>query len=156
MVYIFYNKTKKVYLIRPLLPMNRFEVFQLSRFWKLPLLIDVTNKFKNLKRNRLRYQILPTLKFFFNPKIESALCRFIETTNFEKRYFNIQFQRIKYYFQIQKIINFKSFRFKIYKKEFFNFFPDEVKALIYQYLLKTYFQHGSSYEIFFLLRNNLK
>nr|WEM32125.1 hypothetical protein [Ostreobium sp. TRHA14-720] len=156
MVYIFYNKIKKVHLIRPLLHINRLEVCQLSRFWKLPLLIDVTNKFKNLKRNRLRYQILPSLKIFFNPKIESALYRFIETANFEKRYFNIQFERIKYYFQIQKIKNLKSKHFKIYKKEIFNFFPYEVQKLIYQYLLKNYFQKGLSYEIFFLLRNNLK
>lgn len=142
MIYIFYKKHNKIYLIRPLLKINRFEIFKLSCFWKLPIFVDLTNNLLNFRRNRLRQQIFPILKFFFNPKLEMAINRFIETANFEKNYFQHQLYKINHFLKIQKIKN----------QKFFIYLPYVIKKLMYQHLFFFYFKDNLSYEIDYLLK----
>lgn len=164
MIYIFYKKTKKIYLIRPLLIINRLESLQLAIFWKLPIYIDATNKITKFKRNRLRHQIYPIMKTFFNPKLDIAIIRFIKTANFEKKYFNRQFYGFKKLFQLYKLRMLSLKKTQIINKQFFNYFPDGIQKLIYKNLFLFYFPDGLASEFNCLLKlkivetsvNNLK
>ena len=150
MIYLFYKKTRKLCLIRPILTINRVESLKLTLFWKLPIFIDSTNKITSFRRNRLRHQICPVIKIFFNPKLEIAIFQFAQTANFEKKYFNSQFYGIKKLFQLHKLKIFNSK--KIQTRQVFNYFPDEIQKLIYKNLLLFYFQNGLLNELNCLLK----
>lgn len=152
MVYIFYKKSKKIYLIRPLLIINRVEVLKLSFFWKLPLFVDLTNNLINFRRNRLRNQIFPILKIFFNPKIELAIDQFIKTANFEKNYFNYQLYKIKKFLKIQKLKNLSSKNRQMNNTKLLMYLPEDLKKLIYKHLLFFYFKDSLSYEFDFIIK----
>ena len=85
MVTRFANKKSKV--SRPLLKMHRFEIRQFIRFWKLPVYSDQSNKKTNFSRNRVRKQLMPTLRVFFNPQIDTVLLNFAEIRKCEQSYF---------------------------------------------------------------------
>ena len=72
---------------RPLLNVQRAEITQFVVFWKLPIYPDQSNKKTNLLRNKIRKQIMPTLRIFFNPQIDSALTNFARITSNEQLYF---------------------------------------------------------------------
>lgn len=80
---------KKVFLIkkehsnllkitRPLIIKTRFDTKNICISWRLPLFFDETNEEKKYARNRLRKQIIPTFRFFFNPKIDLSLYNYLE------------------------------------------------------------------------------
>ena len=85
MVTRFVNKSSKV--SRPLLKMHRFEIREFIRFWKLPIYSDQSNKKTNFSRNKVRKQLMPTLRVFFNPQIDTVLLNFAETRKCEQLYF---------------------------------------------------------------------
>lgn len=78
---ITYKKYKKTTLIRPLLVLSRVETKTLCNFWNLPIFPDKTNLQLKYRRNRIRYQLLPTLKLLFNPKVDNVLLEFSKITN---------------------------------------------------------------------------
>lgn len=80
-------------VLRPLITKTRFQIKNISKNWKLPVFPDQTNEKTKYSRNRLRKQILPTLRFFFNPKIDFILSRYNEILNIEEIYIeNIIFE----------------------------------------------------------------
>ena len=81
----FANKSSKV--SRPLLKMHRFEIRQFICFWKLPIYSDQSNKKTNFSRNKIRKQLMPTLRIFFNPQIDTVLLNFAEIKKCEQSYF---------------------------------------------------------------------
>nr|YP_009258461.1 tRNA(Ile)-lysidine synthetase [Netrium digitus]ANI25546.1 tRNA(Ile)-lysidine synthetase [Netrium digitus] len=92
---ISYIKTKKYYfctfyfslsLIRPLLNITGTELYCFARECNLPIWIDLTNKNLKIRRNRIRHQLLPYLRKFFNPKIDQALAKWVEIVNAENIY----------------------------------------------------------------------
>lgn len=83
-----YPKKKVVYFIRPILFLYRYEIFQLLKCYKFPLLIDRTNFQVQYFRNRIRYQLLPVLRFYLNPQIDLTLSRFLEIFFIEVEYLN--------------------------------------------------------------------
>jgi hypothetical protein len=73
------KKTKKFFFYsRPLLNLTRYEIKHICQVFNLPILPDKTNQFVFYTRNRLRKQLLPLLRIFFNPKIEKHLFQFAE------------------------------------------------------------------------------
>ena len=109
----------------------------------------------NFRRNRLRYQILPIIRTFFNPKIDDALFRFGEIVNIEKNYFNSQLYETKNFFKIQKI-NFLNSKFKKLKnKKFFTYLPNNLQKKIYRQFFIFRFKNITFTEIDSLLRLNL-
>ena len=72
---------------RPLLNVQRFEIRQFILFWKLPIYPDQSNEQTNLLRNKIRKQLMPTLRILFNPQIDRALTNFTEITKDEQLYF---------------------------------------------------------------------
>lgn len=153
MKYIFYQKTKKIQLIRPIICLNRFEIFKLSKFWNLPVNIDSTNKLTIFRRNRLRNQILPILKFFFNPKIEKAISRFIKDLNLDQFYFNNQLKQHINLIQIYRIQFKKSKLKKI--NYFFSYLPINLQKKMFKQILKIYLKEITSTEIDLILELNI-
>lgn len=78
-------KTTGFSINRPLLTKSRFSIQQICTNWKLPLFPDITNKENFYHRNRLRQQLLPILRFFFNPKIDFILLRYSKVAETEEQ-----------------------------------------------------------------------
>ena len=72
---------------RPLLNVHRFEIRQFVRFWKLPIYSDQSNQKTNYLRNKVRKQLIPTLRIFFNPQLDTVLLNFVEIQKNEQLYF---------------------------------------------------------------------
>lgn len=102
----FNKNVTKFFLIRPVLYLNRFEIKKIVILWKLPLYPDKSNKEKLYYRNRIRKHLLPTLRFFLNPQIDTTLTQFTDIILAEQNYLHIVTNRLKYEFLIQKNKNF--------------------------------------------------
>ena len=152
--YIFYKKQKKIKLKRPNLALNRIETFKLSIFWNLPIILDSTNQLMSFKRNKLRYQVLPILKLFFNPKLEEALIKFILELNLEKKYFSQKIKESEYFIQLYRLKYKKKNINKL--KIFFDYLPLSLKKQIYKKILYFYLKNVTYNEINFLLKFNIK
>ena len=63
----------KVHLVRPLLLSTRSNTSGACRFWQLPIYPDSTNQEVRHLRSRVRKQLLPAIRFLFNPKVDRAL-----------------------------------------------------------------------------------
>ena len=81
-------RRKNCIFVRPFLSLSRFETGKMCLFWKLPVYPDRSNQRVHFLRNRVRKQLLPTIKLFFNPQIENVLLQFAEITLAEDDYMN--------------------------------------------------------------------
>lgn len=86
------KKEKKVFgsifLLRPLIETTRFDLKKLCQIWRLPIYPDVTNQNLISTRNRIRLQLLPILRFFFNPQIDTIFAQFAQISLQEQDYLN--------------------------------------------------------------------
>ena len=79
------NCGKGYYIVRPLLSISRIELNKICYFWKLPIYPDKSNQKVKFFRNRVRGQLLPIIKLFFNLNIENIflqLGKIIETEDY--------------------------------------------------------------------------
>lgn len=81
-------------LVRPFLSLPRFDLKKLCISWKIPLFPDQSNQKVKYQRNRIRKQLLPTLRFFFNPQIDTVLYQFIDIIKNEEEYISFITARI--------------------------------------------------------------
>ena len=150
---IFYKKRKKISLIRPLLILNRFQTLKVCAFFIFPINIDSTNKLVNFRRNRLRIQILPLFKVFFNPRVDMAIDKAISIMACENNYFK---NHLKY---VEKYIKVKKFKFKTLKRikerQWLCFLPEALQKKIYKQLLTSRFKSLTFSEIDFLFKVNV-
>jgi tRNA(Ile)-lysidine synthase len=90
----FYQKLKidveirSLELVRPLLKVTRTEVRQQILTWQIPVSFDQSNEGIKIRRNRIRHQLIPYLKKYFNPRVEHVLNGLAETTNYDLIYLN--------------------------------------------------------------------
>ena len=70
-------------LVRPLLSVSRFEIRKFCSFWQLPVYPDATNQKVKFLRNRVRKQVLPAVKIFFNSQIENVFLQFADIVEAE-------------------------------------------------------------------------
>ncbi len=89
-------------LVRPFLSLTRFDLKKICNSWKIPLFPDQSNQKLKYQRNRIRKQILPTLRFFFNPQIDTTISQFIEIINSEQEYMDFITGRIVKKIQYKK------------------------------------------------------
>ena len=68
-------------IVRPLLSFSRSTITITCTLVFLPVYPDRSNYKIRYSRNRLRQQIIPSIQFFFNPKVEKALFQFSEFYN---------------------------------------------------------------------------
>ena len=83
-----------ILVVKPLLGLNRSQITNLNLAWGLPLYPDQSNQNTCLSRNRVRKQVLPTLRVFFNPQIDQAFYRFVELTVAEEQYLCLLSKRL--------------------------------------------------------------
>ena len=83
-----------ILVVRPLLGLNRSQIASLTLAWGLPLCPDQSNQNTRLSRNRVRRQVLPTLRMFFNPQIDRAFYRFVEVTSAEEQHLSLLSKRV--------------------------------------------------------------
>ncbi|GBD05004.1 tRNA(Ile)-lysidine synthase [bacterium HR20] len=70
--------TKKAALIRPLIGITRQQILQYATARSLEWIEDSTNADRSFLRNRIRHDVLPTLREQFNPRIIETLARTAE------------------------------------------------------------------------------
>ena len=80
---------ERLALVRPLLALSRHDVKQLCRFWRMPIYPDRTNEQLRFSRNRVRKQLLPMLRSFFNPQIDVVLSQLGEILLLEQLYMEL-------------------------------------------------------------------
>jgi tRNA(Ile)-lysidine synthase TilS/MesJ len=98
----FKGTDKQCFIVRPILFISRFDLKKICAFWELPLYPDQTNEKLIYFRNRIRKQLLPLLRFFFNPQIDKLFLQFAEIATAEQRYLDVLSSRLKEEFQIEK------------------------------------------------------
>jgi tRNA(Ile)-lysidine synthase len=74
------------FIWRPLVVFNRFEIQKLYTVLTLPIWTDKTNFHLNYRRNRIRFELLPYLRFYFNSKVDVAILRCIENITSESKF----------------------------------------------------------------------
>ena len=133
-------------LVRPFLSLTRFDLKKICNSWKIPLFPDQSNQKLKYQRNRIRKQILPTLRFFFNPQIDTTIYQFIEIINSEQEYID---------FITDRIVNGFPKGAKRYQKQtiveletsFINVLPLPIRRkVIKQFLMR--FAHKKNYKFF--------
>nr|YP_009398399.1 tRNA Ile-lysidine synthetase [Lophocladia kuetzingii]ARW67585.1 tRNA Ile-lysidine synthetase [Lophocladia kuetzingii] len=77
-----YNK----YLIRPLINTNRESIYWMCKKLYLPIWSDITNYQYNISRNRIRYELIPYLKQYFNQKIDNNIKYVIKNYYYDNEY----------------------------------------------------------------------
>lgn len=147
---IFYKTRKKVTLLRPLLILNRLQILKICTYYRLPICIDYTNQLTSFRRNRLRHQIFPILRTFFNPNIDQALKRFLSLTKTENDYFSNHLKDIQKFIQLNKFDLKKNL-----KPKWICFLPIALQRKFYQKLLISSFRSLTFNEVEFLLRKNI-
>lgn len=73
-------------LVRPLLNLTRAEIRCETQKRGLPLCIDPSNYQLRFQRNRIRHQLLPYLRTYFNPNIDLILQKLADIVEFEVIY----------------------------------------------------------------------
>ena len=143
---IFYtNQVLKIQLVRPLLNLTRIDTKRLCLLWVLPISVDKTNKVIKFRRNRLRYQILPILRIFLNPKIDHALARFSEYIYSDICTLNQQFYEINNFYYFNNLYLERFNQFKNYK--WVTFLPLNLQQKFFYQFLALYFKKLTFFEV---------
>ena len=129
----FFYKNEYI-LYRPFLSLTRFDLKKLCTSWKIPLIPDQSNQKVKYQRNRIRKQILPALRFFFNLQIDSTVYQFIEIINSEQRYMDFMTARIVNEIQCRKKIKYEL------ETLFLNLLPLPIKRKIIKIFLEKIFK----------------
>ena len=68
-----FRQREKYKIIRPLLDFKRESITMICKQFKMPVYPDQSNKSIQYSRNRIRKQIIPSIKYFLNPQLENSL-----------------------------------------------------------------------------------
>ena len=105
-----WKKRKKIFfgsifLLRPLIETTRFDLKKLCQVWSLPIYPDLTNQNLISTRNRIRLQLLPILRFFFNSQVDTIFAQFAQINLQEQDFLNYLTTRlIKNLFSKKKVL----------------------------------------------------
>lgn len=81
-------------LLRPMLIFHRNDITLFSKKYLLPIICDPSNEKLYWSRNRIRHQLFPILRFFFNPQNEYLINNYLEITNQEQKYLNFLIEKL--------------------------------------------------------------
>nr|YP_009106217.1 hypothetical chloroplast RF62 [Binuclearia lauterbornii]AIT95064.1 hypothetical chloroplast RF62 [Binuclearia lauterbornii] len=88
------NKKNLTQIIRPFLFLSRFEIKIINILLKLPIFPDKTNQKIIYTRNRIRNQVFPLIRFFFNPKFDNLFFQYNEIGYSEENFFEYLTKKI--------------------------------------------------------------
>ena len=131
-------------IMRPLIYFKKAEITWLCRLFYLPGWSDQTNHNLNLKRNRIRYELMPYIQNFFNPKIQETLGKFQQICREDNSY--MQENTIKLYIKSKHArfisINLaalkkqhKALRKRVIKLYFYYHFHKQINSMIVEWVL---------------------
>lgn len=63
----------RLIVIRPIIGWTRHDIHKFHSNYALPYIFDSTNNYISMKRNRIRKQLIPLLRLFYNASIEKSL-----------------------------------------------------------------------------------
>ena len=113
------NCFNSLFLLRPLMEITRFDIKKLCQIWNLPIYPDVTNQNLSSTRNRIRLQLLPIFRFFFNPQIDTIFTQFAQINLQEQDYLDYLTSRLikdllskKKFLQNKRLNSFENFYYK--------------------------------------------
>lgn len=75
-----------VLLVRPLLEFTREDTAAFCEALELDVYHDTTNDCLDMRRNRVRHELMPYLRHHFNPQLDGALFRFMEVLDADIRH----------------------------------------------------------------------
>lgn len=76
-------------LVRPILGVSRRVLRTYSFFWRLPLFVDETNEDLRIRRNRIRYELLPYLRKWCNPQVDRIIAQTAELNHLDLAYLDL-------------------------------------------------------------------
>lgn len=141
-IFLFFSKTQHFLILRPLLNISRETIKKWIIFLDFPLSIDYTNRLILFSRNKIRFFLLPFLKYFFDKNIEFKITK-------------INFFLIEYFSYFDYIS--KQVFFFIYSKQNFYFLmPNVIKKFFIKQFLKYINKSFSNTEIYYINTNLFK
>jgi tRNA(Ile)-lysidine synthase len=75
-------------VIRPMLDITRTQLKDVLQLERLPVWPDPSNRMFKIRRNRLRYRLLPYIRLYYNPQVDKALVKWAELVHAETIYLN--------------------------------------------------------------------
>jgi len=142
--FVFYKKD----ILRPLLALHRNDIIFFSKKYLLPIVCDPTNEKLRWSRNRIRNQLFPLLRIFFNPNTEYLLNNYLEISIEEQKYIE---------YLIQKIIKYwlKKYKNDSDIKSQLQFFPKAIQRRLLEKIFQFYTQLQPTLLQIELLRINI-
>jgi len=118
--------------LRPLLDVTRKEIETYADEQSLEYIIDSTNEMLKYRRNRIRHELIPQMKKYFNPGINNVILRTASIANEAEEYLCSQAQTA---FDLC-LINFKKNKIILDIGSFLNYFTIIQKYILFQILGK--------------------
>nr|ARW64920.1 tRNA Ile-lysidine synthetase [Polysiphonia sertularioides] len=88
-----------IFLLRPILDLDRYRLYWLCKKMNLPIWSDNTNYFYSIKRNRLRNELIPYIENFYCQHTKSHITYLTKIYYYENEY--IKQKCIKLYLKLQ-------------------------------------------------------
>jgi tRNA(Ile)-lysidine synthase len=139
---IFYCLKKNheaIKLIRPLLGFTRNDIKKIISTYKLCIFLDKSNQLEHHSRNRIRNQILPTLRLFFNPQIDNVYFQYSEIGSIEEKHFEYILKKLQL-----KILS-KNKRLAVLDTSLLNNLPLFLQKKLYKNFLQKTFKKNLSF-----------
>ena len=100
----------KIRLVRPLLNFTRTEITWFCKYYRLPIWSDYTNIYYKCNRNRIRHEMIPYLKQYYQIDIEKNIHLLLQKTYHDTEY--LRQTTIKMYLSIKHPI-YAAFNYKL-------------------------------------------
>lgn len=159
----FTNIDTNVNLIRPILNITRKQISEQTDIYKIPKFSDPTNTILNIDRNRIRHQLIPYIRKYFNPKIDYVLNNLADIVYYDLLYLDNIIDNIYYNTQNQNlknsIIEEKSISCNRINIQILQSFPIAIQRRFIKKFFSIYTQNILNFrnieQIRFLIVNNL-
>nr|YP_009392831.1 tRNA Ile-lysidine synthetase [Caloglossa intermedia]ARW61393.1 tRNA Ile-lysidine synthetase [Caloglossa intermedia] len=115
-------------LFRPLISTSREDITFFCKKRFLPLWSDTTNYNYEIKRNRIRHEILPYLRKYLNNRYASHFIKFLKTCHYDNEYIKQKVNKLYIYLRSDYYI---SINFYLLKKEPFSIQARMLQLFIY-------------------------
>ena len=96
--FIWKNGNSQIKFSRPLLTYSRTDILKIIEKYKLPVLNDQTNQLIKFSRNKIRYKLIPIIRFLFSKNFDYLLNNFFQITKSEQEYLEKIFQNFSFLF----------------------------------------------------------
>lgn len=146
----------KKFVVRPFLFIHRNDVAFFIKKSRIPLISDPTNEKLCWSRNRLRYQLVPLIKIFFNPNIEYLFTNYLEITNEEQKYIEFLLSKINKCLVKNEQNNQINKKLSNSLENLLHFFPIAIQRRLLQKIFQSYTGLQPKYYQIEILKNSIK